>query len=714
MAVLEDIRQRSGLLLIVIGVAMLAFILGDFMQSKRSGFNNSPYIGEILKEEIFAEEFAFKLEQRINNLKSQNQNPNLTFDDEALAAIRDQIWAEYIQDIIMSNQFEDLGLDIIDKEWWELIQGENVHPQIASIPDFQDQTTNQFDPDIMVGFLKRIEENPRDPSRPFWLEYQKNMVNIFKNEKYNSLVSKGFFVCSEEAKNNYNENIMNVTFDYISIPFNTIHDSTIQVSDKEIKKYYKENIHDYQQKEEGNDIDFVQFLVEPSIEDDLETKTDLENLKEDFSTHEKPDFFANRNSERDNTSFFFATKDQFEDTLWTQLLSISDPVLGPYKTNDGAYRIAKIIATEYRPDSIQARHIVMVPSQEISIGVIDSTLKACKKLIEDGEDFGLLAQKYSQEQISAIRGGELSHWISENPNQLCQGQEKLMDSEFQEACFDLEKGELKIVTTNSGLHLLEVLARSKNQKKFKIAYIDFFVSPSDATFKNYWSQATEFAGRLLKDQSITFDSLVIEKDFLKRSATKVNLNQQNIIGLKNSRSLVQWMNNADPGDISKVLEIGNSFIVAHLTKSYKKGDIPLSDLKEEIIAKIKQTKKTSLLQEKVQNTTNLEDLANAFNLNVFREKKASLSSLVLDGVGYEPELIGSLFGLKLEIAPKLIKGRSSAFVVKVTARDEIAETGDFTLQKNQLIQNIQSYSSTAAYNSLQEKANIIDSRHNFY
>ena len=715
MAVLEDIRQRSGLLLIVIGVAMLAFILGDFMQSQRSGFSGNPYIGEISQKEILGEDFELRVQERVNNLKAQNQDPNLTFDDEALSSIRDQIWNEYIQEYVMQSQFDELGIDIIDKEWFELIQGENVHSQIASIPDFQNPNTGNFDPDIMVGFLKRIVDNPNDPSRSFWIEYQDNMYNILLNEKYNSLVFKGSFVTSIEAKNDYNENIRSATFNYVSIPLNAIQDSMIQVSEKEIKKYYKQNINNYQEKEESNDIDFVQFLVEASTEDDLNTKRDLESIKEDFANHSNPAFFANRNSERDNAYFYFSSSKLFEDTTWNSLLDMQEgEVLGPYKTQDGAYRISRIIESESRPDSIQVRHIMMTPSQEMNLEVIDSILNACKIEVENGKDFGLLAQKYSQDKVSSIRGGELSYWISENPTKLCSGQQKLINYNFENAAFELNQEELKIVNTGSALHLIQVIKRSRSADKYKVGYIDFFVSPGDLTYKNYWKQATDFAGELLSNSSVTFDSLVFMKDYLKRNASKVRLNQQNVRGLNDSRILVQWMNNSQEGEVSKVLEIGNSFVVAKLVKKYKEGDIPLEDVREEVIAKIKRKKKYELVKEKIASASSLEDIAKIYEINVVKENSANMKNLVLDESSYEPELMGAVFGAEANKISSLIEGRNSFFVVMKNQEDEYKQTGDFSQQRDQIVQSMKSYTSTAAYNSLKEKANISDRRHNFY
>ena len=162
MGTLGKIRNRSGLLLTVIGFAMLAFILGDFMQSKRSGGSSTPHVGEILGESILIQKFEEIVELGKANWQSQNQNQILS--QTILGQIRNQAWDQLSREMIMDNQYNILGLSVSDEEWIERISGVNVHPDISQIQSFQDPNTGQFDRTKVLGYLQQIEQDPSGES----------------------------------------------------------------------------------------------------------------------------------------------------------------------------------------------------------------------------------------------------------------------------------------------------------------------------------------------------------------------------------------------------------------------------------------------------------------------------------------------------------------------------------------------------------------------
>ena len=163
MATLGKIRNRSGLLLAVIGLAMLAFILTDFMSSLGSGGGGSIYVGEVLGEDVMRQAYEVKVEEGINNWKSQNQQSVLT--QTITGQIRSQIWDQYVRDLVMNNEYEKLGIDVSDDEFFELLQGVNVHPEISKVPAFQDKNTGQFDRTKVLGYLKQIDQDPTGEAR---------------------------------------------------------------------------------------------------------------------------------------------------------------------------------------------------------------------------------------------------------------------------------------------------------------------------------------------------------------------------------------------------------------------------------------------------------------------------------------------------------------------------------------------------------------------
>jgi len=698
MATLGKIRNRSGLLLTVIGVAMLAFILGDFMSSLGSGGGGSIYVGEVLGEDVMRQAYEVKVEEGIENWKSQNQQGVLN--QTTTAQIRSQIWDQYVRDLIMNNEFGKLGIDVSDDEFFELLQGLNVHPEISKVPAFQDQATGQFDRTKVLGYLKQIDQDPTGEARTRWVGFQKYLIGLIKTSKYNSLVSNAMYVTSEEAKLNFNENSQNITFNYVAIPFSSVADSVVEPTESELTNYYADNKSDYEQ-DASKDVDFVVFTVIPSAEDDATTKSAIIDLKADFTIFEDYDLMARRNSDNTSARFTFTTKEGLADKNWEELFNAEQgTVIGPYQASQGVYRIAKLAIAQDRPDSVEARHILITPTETMNLDSVNIRIEAIKAQVQDGADFGDLAQKYSDDKGSAIKGGDLG-WFSEGA----------MVDEFNEACFTSKRGDLSVVTSQFGVHLIEVTKTSRAVRKVKIAFIDRNVEPSTETYNTYYSEAAQFAGKILND-GIAFDSLVAQQNLVKRSDSKVTADKQSIVGLPNSREMVSWMNTTDEETVSEVFQFENSYVVAYLTKEHIKGNVPLEDIKEQISALVVKDKKAEYITAAITGA-DLAAIATNNGQTVVNEQRANLANLSLQGIGYEPELVGSIFGTAVGSVSSPIAGANAVYVVEVTAKDDAKTSGDFTKQKQEVKKGAAAYANGAAYKVLNTEADVKDNRSDF-
>ena len=699
MATLGKIRNRSGLLLTVIGVAMLAFILGDFMSSLGSSGGGSIYVGEVLGEDVMRQSYELKVEEGIENWKSQNQQGVLN--QTTTAQIRSQIWDQYVRDLIMNNEFGKLGIDVSDDEFFELLQGLNVHPEISKVPAFQDQATGQFDRTKVLGYLKQIDQDPTGEARTRWVGFQKYLIGLIKTSKYNSLVSNAMYVTGEEAKLKFNENSQNITFNYVAIPFSSVADSMVEPTESELANYYDDNKSDYEQAA-SKDVDFVVYTVIPSQEDDATTKSAITDLKADFTIFEDYDLMARRNSDNTSARFTFTTKEGLADKNWEELFNAEQgTVIGPYQASQGVYRIAKLVIAQNRPDSVESRHILIAPTETMSLDSVNIRIEAIKAQIQSGADFGDLAQKNSDDKGSAIKGGDLG-WFSEGA----------MVDEFNEACFTSKRGDLSVVTSQFGVHLIEVTKTSRAVRKVKIAFIDRNVEPSTETYNTYYSQAAQFAGKIL-NEGIAFDSLVAQQNLVKRSDSKVTADKQSIVGLPNSREMVRWMNTTDEETVSEVFQFENSYVVAYLTKEHIKGNVPLEDIKEQISALVVKDKKADYITAAITGD-DLAAIATNNGQTVVNAQRANLANLSLQGIGYEPELVGSIFGTAVGSVSSPIAGANAVYVVQVTAKDDAKTNGDFTKQKQEVKKGAAAYANGAAYKVLNTEADVKDNRSDFY
>lgn len=702
MATLNNIRSRSGLLISVIGLAMLAFIFTDFFNSQRTGGPSDIFIGEINGKKILPKEFQIKVEEAIELQRSQN--PNFVLNESSRGQVRNQVWNQYVRDVIMNSQYEILGIDLSNQEWVERLSGNNVHPEIRKIPLFQDPATGMFSGDRAKKFVQDIirGDESQTERRLEWIGYQDYIIRLIKQSKYDALISKSMYVTNQHANTNILEKSSDVIFEYVKIPYTLFSDSLFIPSDKEIKNYYNDHKDNYKQ-EASKDIEFVVFEVFASLEDDIETRKYLEELRADFSNDEDYNSIIRRHSDNTNIQLSFNTKDQLQDNNWQDLFDMDEgSVIGPYLFSEGLYRIAKLVDVEFRPDSVKARHILIPVNESINLDSANNIVERLKNKINSGADFGLLAEQYSEDKVSSLKGGDLG-WFKDNGR---------MVPEFSEVCFSSDRGDLKIVETQFGVHLIELLKHSRKVKQVKIAYVDRSVNPSTETFENYRTQAMNFAGKLMTSD-VSFDSLVISQNLVKKSDFRVQPERNSIYGLPNSREIIKWMNNAEEGSISDIFELDNSLVVAYLVNSRKEGYMPMNTVREEIISLVLTEKKYQHI-ESIFNDLDLESIASKNNIDVIKSNKANFTSSNIEGIGPEQELIGQLFGSAEGVITGPVRGMNSAYFFKINKKN-ISETKiNLNQEKNQMRFSLQSSSSVVSYKSLESNANLTDNRANIY
>jgi len=700
MATLQNIRNKSGLLLAVIGIAMLSFILGDLLKSSNSG-GGSNIVGEVMGEDVLIQNFQIKVDEGIENWKSQNQQTLLT--QSTIVQIREQIWNQYVNELIMREEYSKLGIDISDDEFFERIQGTEVHPEISKVPSFLDPSTGEFDRTRVLGYLKQIDEDQTGEARKRWNGFQDYLIGVLKSEKYNSLIEKAMFISSNEAQNASDFVLRKRYFDYVSIPYSSIENTNVEPTTSELKSFYEENKSDYTQKE-SKDVDFVVYSVVPSVEDDRQTKTELADLVSDFESDDDYELMARRNSDNTNSRFVYSKSNELQDSKWENLFNAKvGTVIGPYLTSNGVYRIAKLAEVQSRPDSVEARHILLAPNQNRSLDSVNQIINDLKLQIENGTNFGDLAVKYSEDPGSSSESlrGSLG-WFSEGA----------MVDEFNEICFTANKKDLNIVNTQFGVHLIQVTKKSKSVKKAKIAYIDRIIEPSTETFNTYYSKAASFVGKVIND-GISFDTLVEQNNLVKRSDTRVEPNKLSISGLPNSREMVRWLNKSDLNAVSEVFQFDNSYVVAIVKSVHEEGEIDFDDVKEQITTLVIKKKKGEKIFQSVPKGSSLTEIAKTNETRIISNQNATFSNDNLVSIGYEPELLGNIFSAKIGEISLPIIGRNAVYVIKVTSEDE-AVLGNNSQQKKQLKNQEISNANRATINVLKDAADVKDYRVDFF
>ena len=432
---LENIRNRSGLLLVVIGLAMLAFILTDLMSSSNGAVSTDLVLGEVGDEEIDYQAFEQRVQQALEVQRASNPSVNVD-------QVRNSVWSQVVRETILSNQYNNLGLEVSSSELFDMVQGDNPYPTVKQ--SFTNPETGQFDRARLLQFLKEdINNDETGQAMQQWLNFEEAVRKERQNNKYNALVAKGLSASDWEAQltKKYQSEIRNVS--YVQIPFQSIPDSLISVTDSDLKSYIKDNSSKYQQTP-SRTIEYVVFNVSPSVEDRNDAQDWIQDIKSDFSKTDNDDLFVRKNSDVFNR-VIFVSKDDLTDDVKPLTTAQAGTVIGPFNQNANTLRLAKLVEKASRPDSVEARHILITTPD--AAAKIDSL----KNVISKGQSFAALAEKFSQDQGSAVNGGDLG-WFSEG----------LMVEEFNNACFSARKGDLVVVNTQFGTHLIEVVDKSKS------------------------------------------------------------------------------------------------------------------------------------------------------------------------------------------------------------------------------------------------------------
>jgi peptidyl-prolyl cis-trans isomerase D len=376
MAIIGRIRNQGVLITTIIGVALLFFVLQDLLSGK-FGFTQSKQateIAEVSGEIISYKEFEEKFQTNLENSRSRSRNS--TVDEDKM---REDTWQQMLNEKIMQKEYERLGIIVSNEELLDMVAGNNIHQVITS--NFTDPKTNEFNQGAVKQFLEKFDDLPAE-SQNAWLELEEYMLKDRANQKYNNLVTKGLYVTTIEAKRAYTDQQKEAKFTYVVKRYAEIPDSTIEVSEQEINNYYEKNKEQkYKKEDPSRKIEYVTFDIVPS-EQDLENieKQMMESLVE-FQESKEDSLFVSLRSE---TPFddVYHTQDDLSEILDTTLFkAVVGTVYGPY-IEDGYYKLAKLVSRTTRPDSVQARHILIRPSQQADIKVVQERIDSIKKAIE--------------------------------------------------------------------------------------------------------------------------------------------------------------------------------------------------------------------------------------------------------------------------------------------------------------------------------------------
>jgi len=699
MATLEKIRNRAGVLVaVVIGLALLAFILGDLLSSGGSLFNRAQMeVAKIGGTSIPFEMLQAKIDES-ENLQKMFSN-QLSLDEQTVLRIREQVWQDLVRTYTMEDQYKKLGLSIHPDELFDMVQGRNIHPIIQQ--QFSDPNTGQLNKEFITMFLKNMDQDPR--SKTYWLFLEQEIQKDRLFNKYFNLITKGLYVTSVQAQRALEDRTKKVNFDYTLVAYSSIPDSSISVEGKEIKNYYKSHLSEYKQTA-SRDIEYVVFPIQPSESDRQAAEEWINKMKDEFLLADDPNQYVTLNSDSPLDSKYYK-ESELTDELgkWAFSAKVGESY-GP--TFDGnSYKITRLVNVKMLPDSVKARHILISPKaqNQEAVAKAKATADSLLNVIKRGGSWDDLASRFSDDPGSKDKGGDLG-WFPGG----------VMVKNFDEAAFNLPKNEVKVVETNYGFHILQVTDRGKESRKVQLATLERKVVPSSTTSQRIYSEASQFA--LSNRTYEQFKTAADAKKLTRRVASNLLANDQNIAGLESPREVIRWAFKAEEGDVSNVFELANMYVVASLTAARSEGVAPLKQVVADVRTKVIRDKKAEKLAARVSDAlkgaSDIFSVAGKLNGKVEHAENVTFSSFTLPYAGFEPAVIGVASVSSEGKLQGPVNGNAGVYVLAVTSI--VTDQGDAGMEKLRLANTYQSRAYYEAFEALKSKIGIVDKRYNFY
>lgn len=704
MAAINSIRKRTGLVIGIIGVALLGFLISDGLQNNSSLFGQEkPVVGEIDGEEIPKDKYDAHFDQYVKNYKGSASVASL--DDKQRMQVNNEAWERLIIEKMVGLELAELGLEVSpDELTYEMVGKSQPHPIIAR--NFTNPETNQFDLQMYQNFvnsLDRVEQRDRDA----WKQIKSAIYLNRKESKYLNLISKSAYVTELEAKYKYLEDNKMATFKYVALKAGESSDSSITVTDEELTAYANAHKERFEQ-QEGRSIKFVSFRFTPSGADTVEAKQKIEKIKSDFA-NPKDDFrFARLKSEAPIDTAYKAPS-QLPSNLEGQIVGAKKgEIFGPY-FEFGKYKVAKVVDIKEGKDRyIRAAQILVKVDGDTEADTTAAYTKAkdILKEIKSGEKSFEDAARRNNTGRNAANGGDLGWFI--------EGSQK---TKINKAIEGKDSGDVFIVQTNEGAHIMQVTRKPTN-KTFAVASIERSISPSEATINQAYNNAKDFMYSAKTAQD--FVNELANRGLDASNAENLKRTDVSIPGIEEARELVRWAYAQNSVDVvtDKIYKFNDAYVLAMLTEIAVEGEVDIESNRAVIKDEVIKEKKIAQLYEKMKGSysTDLETLASAVGTTVESGSGAKLSVPFVEGLGSEPKLLGVMFALKEGEVSDVVKGDNGVYVVMVDEFTEVTLPTSFASYKNEkkLTQTVENRAQVKVFSALKELANPVDNRHMHY
>lgn len=702
MSIIQQLRDKSAVLLTgLIALSLIGFLVQDAFIGRSSGLfaGRTSSVGSINGTKIDVMDFNDKVRQ----IEESNRQQGMQSSEAMTQNIVESVWNSYIQEELIREQADKLGLAFTPKEMGDMLFSEDAPAEFKQL--FTNPNTGQYDIQAARTWFTNVKKSKK-PEEVKMVNDQLIDPLIIRSlaEKYSSLISMGSYAPKWMIEKMNADNATFASLNYVVVPYATIADSTVKVSDDDINKYISKHKEEYKQ-EKTRSIAFVTFDANPSSADSAAVYNKLAQLKEEMRNTADARAFVTRNGTGIPYFDGFALKSRLAMDSKDTLVSMPvGSVAGPY-LDGGAYVIAKKLDVRQVPDSVKVRHI-LIGTVDPQSGAFKRTDSAAKKTadslfaaIQAGANFGTMAAQFSEDQGSKANGGEYN-FSSVDLN---------LAKEFYDYAFYKPTGSKGVIKTQFGYHVIEVMSQKNFEEAYKIAYLSKPILASEETDNAASAAATQFAGnsRDLK----AFDANVIKNNLNKRIAENVK-EMDYTVGDLASRPFVKWVYENKVGTVSEPFDFKNRYVVAVITGAYDEGTQSAATARVLVEPLIRNQKKAEQIRTKIGNATTLEAIASSTGSSVGTVDTLRFGDAFIPNIGPEQKVIGAAFNKANQgkvSAP--IDGNSGVFVVKTNNIGALPNLGvDPEAQRKAVTQQMRQMASYGLFESLKKAASIKDTR----
>jgi peptidyl-prolyl cis-trans isomerase D len=613
------------------------------------------------------------------------------------------VWNSYIQQELVNGEAEKLGIAFTPKEMGDLLFSDDAPQEFKQL--FTDQGTGQYDIQAARTWFSNVKKSKKEDEVQMVNDQLINpLITRQVSEKYNSIITQGSYVPNWliEKMNTDNNTVASVS--YVMVPYSTVPDSSLKVSDDEISKYVQSHKEEFKQ-EKSRSIAFVSFEATPSSKDSAALFNQLVSIKEDFRNAPDPKAFVTRNNSGIKYFDGYALKSRLTIDAKDSIVSMPvGSVIGPY-LDGGSYVIAKKIDVRLVPDSVKVRHI-LIQTTDPRTGQTTRADSVAKKTadsifaaIRGGADFGSLVLQYSDDQGSKNTGGEYD-FSSINVD---------LAKEFYDYAFFKKKGDRDVVKTVFGYHIMEVLNQKNFEEAYKVAYVAKNILASEETDNTASSAATEFAGNSRTAKA--FEDNITKNRLNKRVAENIRELDYTVANMP-SRQFVKWIYDNDPGTVSEPFDFKDKYVVAMVTAAYEEGVQPPAIARTQVEPIIRSQKKAEMIRKKIGNANTLEAIAAATGQQVGHADSLRFGDAFIPNIGPEAKVIGAAFNKENKgKASAPIDGQTGVFAVQTRQTSVLpSPAGDVRNQRTTMQMQMKQYSSFGTIEALKKAATIKDNR----